>query len=298
MSILKSTAYYFKESQNPLQWLHALMYGMTVTYIRFLDRLLAYGPQFIRDHVQDTYHSKLLRLEDAKKLLMLEQDMTARNLEQILPFSDAKDLVLRNPHNIAVYQCACRAQQKKPCQPMDVCLIVGEPFADMVRLLHPRRTVLLWEDEGFSCEGSQTTLRVLYAQEGGEKRRRVAEGWIETVETHRWWWATTIPAELMPARQLWQAAHRRWDIENDLFNTLSTHWSLDHCFRHHPTAILNFILTLFITYVLLQSFYHRNLNPQRRVHFTLIGIAAQLYLGFADSGPAPSVAHDPRAPPL
>ncbi len=147
MSILKSIAYYFKESQNPLQWLHAMMYGMTVTYIRFLDRLLAYAPQFIRNHVQDTYHSKLLRLEDAKKLLMVEQDMTARNLEQVLPFTHARDLVIRNPYNIVVYQCACRAQQKNPCQPTDVCLIVGEPFADMVRLLHPLRTRRITQQE-------------------------------------------------------------------------------------------------------------------------------------------------------
>jgi hypothetical protein len=163
----------------------------------------------------------------------------------------------------------------------------------------PRRTVMLWEEEGFeSCEGISTPLRVLYAQEIENKRSRVAGKWIHTEETHHWWWATTIPSELMPARQLWQAAHHRWDIENDLFNTLSTHWSLDHCFRHHPTAILNFILTLFIAYVLLQSFYHRNLKPQRRAGFTLIGVASQLYLGLAEYGLSAPWSQYPRAPPL
>ena len=37
-------------------------------------------------------------------------------------------------------------------------------------------------------------------------------------------------------------AHRHWGIENDLFHTLVTYWSLDHCFKHHPMAILNFVL--------------------------------------------------------
>lgn len=161
-----------------------------------------------------------------------------------------------------------------------------------------QRTVMLWEEESFECwEGIPTALRVLHAQETQHKRSRVAGEWIHTDETHHWWWATTIPAQLMPARQLWHAAHRRWDIENDLFNTLSTHWSLDHCFRHHPTAILSFILTLFIAYVLLQCFYQRNLKPQRRKGFTLVGIAAQLYLGFAHGGlSAPDIQY-PRSPP-
>lgn len=75
-----------------------------------------------------------------------------------------------------------------------------------------------------------------------------------------------------------KAGHRRWDVENDAFNTLSTHWALDHCFKHEPTAITNFILTLFITFVLLQSFYLRNLKPPRRFHLTLIGLGDELDL--------------------
>ena len=27
-----------------------------------------------------------------------------------------------------------------------------------------------------------------------------------------------------------------------------THWGLDHCFKHDPTAILNFVLTLFLVF--------------------------------------------------
>ena len=61
-------------------------------------------------------------------------------------------------------------------------------------------------------------------------------------------------------------------------NTLSTHWALDHCFKHEPTAILNLVLTLFIAFVLLQNFYLRNLKPQRRLHLTLIGLGDELHL--------------------
>ena len=38
------------------------------------------------------------------------------------------------------------------------------------------------------------------------------------------------------------------------------------------------MLTLFIAFVLLQSFYLRNLKPQGRIHLTLIGLANELHL--------------------
>jgi hypothetical protein len=129
----------------------------------------------------------------------------------------------------------------------------------------PRRLTQFWDVEGFSsAEGIKVPLRVLHA--------------YETIEDHHWWWATTFPLSQLPSHQFWKVGHRRWDIENDLFNTLSAHWTLNHCFKHDPTAIVNFILTLFIAFVLLQSFYLRNLHPQRRIHLTLIGLANELHL--------------------
>ena len=54
----------------------------------------------------------------------------------------------------------------------------------------------------------------------------------------------------------------------------------DSLASHTGTTIVNFILTLFIAFVLLQSFYLRNLKPQRRIHLTLIGLANELHLSF------------------
>jgi len=143
----------------------------------------------------------------------------------------------------------------------------------------PRRLTQFWDVEGFtSAEGVKVALRVLHAYETITKRERFGQEWIETVEDHHWWWATTFPLSQLPSHHLWKAGHRRWDVENDLFNVLSTHWALDHCFKHDPTAIINFILTLFIVFVLLQSFYLRNLKLPRRIHLTLIGLANELHL--------------------
>jgi hypothetical protein len=143
----------------------------------------------------------------------------------------------------------------------------------------PRRLTEFWDEEGFtSAEGVKARLRVLHAHETVTRRRRIAKEWLEDIEEHDWWWATTFRLSQLPSRQLWKAGHRRWDVENDTFNTLSTHWALDHCFKHEPTAITNFVLTLFIAFILLQSFYLRNLKPPRRLYLTLIGLGDELHL--------------------
>jgi hypothetical protein len=143
----------------------------------------------------------------------------------------------------------------------------------------PRRLTQFLDVEGFAlAEGVKVRLRVLHADETFTKRERIGKQRIETVEDHHWGWATTFPLSQLTSHQLWKAGHRRWDVENDLFHMLSAHWALDHCFKHDPTAIVNFILMLFIAFVLLQSFYLRNLKLQGRIHLTLIGLANELHL--------------------
>jgi hypothetical protein len=150
-----------------------------------------------------------------------------------------------------------------------------------------RRTVRSWDEEEFtSCAGVKSPLRVMSTVETVRRRERIGARWQETEETTKWSWATTLKkAELSP-RGLWQFGHRRWGVENNGFNVLSAHWGLDHCFKHAAAAIVNFLLTSFVVYGLLQSFYQRNLKPSAEKPRTLIGLAAELHRGVSE-GPAP-----------
>jgi hypothetical protein len=140
-----------------------------------------------------------------------------------------------------------------------------------------KRTVCYWDEEGFtSCEGVKQPLRVLRTEETVRRRQRVAGRWQETEETATNCWATTLSKAQLSTVGLRRCGHDRWDIENDCFNTLARHWGLDHCFKHGPTAIVNFLLTSFITYALLQTFWLRNLKPAVRAGLTLIGLAREL----------------------
>jgi hypothetical protein len=49
--------------------------------------------------------------------------------------------------------------------------------------------------------------------------------------------------------------------------------------QHKAQAIVNFLLTSFIVYASLQSFWLRNLEPSRRAGLTLIGLARELDRG-------------------
>jgi hypothetical protein len=143
-----------------------------------------------------------------------------------------------------------------------------------------KRAVRFWDEEGFtSCEGVKPPLRFLRTEETVHKRQRIAGRWQETDETTTWSWATTLTKAQLSTRDLWRCGHARWDIENDCFNTLAAHWGLDHCFKHAAEAIVNFLLTSFIVYATLQSFWLRNLKPAPGASLTLIGLARELDRG-------------------
>jgi hypothetical protein len=161
-----------------------------------------------------------------------------------------------------------------------------------------QRTVPYWDADGFTtCEGVKQPLRVVHTVETVRHRERIAGQWREKEATSSWYWATTLTRRQLSTRRVWQAGHRRWDIENDGFNSLSMHWGLDHCFKHAPAAIVNFVLTLFLVYVLLSCFWQRNLKaPLRAVIGTLLGLAEELQRSLGPGVRAPWYAPLARAP--
>jgi hypothetical protein len=161
-----------------------------------------------------------------------------------------------------------------------------------------RRTVQCWDGAGFTtAEGVKQPLRVVHTVETIRRRERIAGAWQESEVQSVWYWATTLSSRQLAARGVWRAGHQRWDEENDCFNVLSMHWGLDHCFKHDPVAIVNFVLTLFLAYVLLQCFWQRNVKPALRVRLgTLLGLAEELRRGLEGSARAPWYGQLARAP--
>lgn len=148
-----------------------------------------------------------------------------------------------------------------------------------VKRKDPSEEVVIWDEENFQTREECLPLRIIYSQEKEFKTKQIAGKRVQVTEEHHRWWATTLPQTVLGSESLRWAARRRWEIENNLFGVLSIHWSMDHCFKHHPTAILNFILTLFTAFILVQSFYQKNLKAPFRDKLTLITLGDLLFAG-------------------
>ncbi|WP_031385375.1 P-loop NTPase family protein [Desulfonatronum thiodismutans] len=95
----------------------------------------------------DTYHGKVLLLDHARKLVTVNRDIDLGDLEQVVPYAAAREIVLRHPNHILALDCPCRASSPNPCVPVGVCLIVGEPFAGFIAAHHPDKSRWITQDE-------------------------------------------------------------------------------------------------------------------------------------------------------
>jgi len=159
-------------------------------------------------------------------------------------------------------------------------------------------TVKYWDEEGFTtCTGVNVPMRVIKTEETKHERKRIGNKWVCEDEHSTWMWATTISKKTLPSLYLYQAAHHRWDIENNLFNTLGSNWHFNHCYKHDPTAIINFVLTLFIAFILVQCFFFRNLKPELKRFLTMISLTDQIYLDLSNCKILNVERRSSRAPP-
>ncbi|NPV91906.1 MAG: 4Fe-4S binding protein [Firmicutes bacterium] len=79
------------------------------------------------------YHGKVLRFEDAKKILALDVDLDLGPLDKtVIPFEHARSVILKNPDKLLALDCACRSTRENGCYPRDVCIWIGEPFFSFI----------------------------------------------------------------------------------------------------------------------------------------------------------------------
>lgn len=170
--IKPSTLEFTRQARNlndfsVMDWLHGYIYARwTYLYIgtgigsnllsRILKPLLGLISSFRlkvglnhspRSSVADTYHGKVVPLESARQLVTIHENVRFPNLEEVIPYPKARDLILQNPDHIVVLDCPCRSARPDPCLPLDVCLIVGEPFASFVTEHHRNRSRWITADE-------------------------------------------------------------------------------------------------------------------------------------------------------
>jgi len=98
----------------------------------------------------DTYHGKVISVETARELVSIKKNIKVNDLEKVIPFQLARSLIIDHPEALVALNCPCRAARENPCLPLDVCLIVGEPFASFTLEHHPTQSRAISSEEAIS----------------------------------------------------------------------------------------------------------------------------------------------------
>jgi ferredoxin len=127
---------------SALSLLHSYVYArFPKEYIGYaLKNILPKMSRTDRQSAADHYHGKVLSTELAQALVTHEHDIALRDLEQIIPYPVARNLLLKGPPDVAVFECPCRATREHPCEPTQVCMIIGQPFVDFILEHHPAKS--------------------------------------------------------------------------------------------------------------------------------------------------------------
>lgn len=102
-------------------------------------------------------------------------------------------------------------------------------------------------------EGNEPT-RVVLADETWVQTERIARRTVRTPMSSHWRWTASPELDPYPQRVIWQIGHRRWGIENYVFNELTKYYHLEHCPHHHPVAIIAWLLILVLAFNLFGVF--------------------------------------------
>lgn len=121
-----------------LQTLHFYLYARwTKQYLLFAAAIVTRLGRPCKRWLARHYHGKVLTHEHARAILVVDRPIPLRDLEQIIPYPVARQFLLDSPLEMLAYECPCRHARPHPCQPTQVCLIIGQPFVDFLLEHHP-----------------------------------------------------------------------------------------------------------------------------------------------------------------
>jgi Pyruvate/2-oxoacid:ferredoxin oxidoreductase delta subunit len=176
--ISKSTRNYFTISRKSgkfslIKWVHGYVYARwpylyigigkgdhpivrpLLPFISFLSKINPFKKQSSDQHavdlpshsIADGYHGKAIPLETARELIMIKEPINKPDLEHVVPYTQARAIILENPDHIVALDCPCRASKEEACSPIDVCLVVGEPFASFIQEHQPQKSRWITQEE-------------------------------------------------------------------------------------------------------------------------------------------------------
>ena len=176
-----STKAYMKEAKEHGLGFRKQMHGFayakwTPEYIKWIrNHTFPNASEKKKEYWSQHYHSKVLPLELAESIITLDQDIPLQDLEQIIPYSMARDILIKAPTDVVLYECGCRKASGNGCSPSRVCMVIGKPFTDVILDYHPDRSHRATTEEA---------LRVLREE---DERGHMHTAWFKDVHLDRFY---------------------------------------------------------------------------------------------------------------
>jgi len=144
-------------------------------YVKILLRALPFSSERGRNKLHDKYHGKVITHDHARAIITLNKSIPLRDLEQVIPYPTARDLVLTGPPDVVVTECSCRHARPNYCEPTQVCMLIGKPFSDFVLEHHPKTSRRLAQSEALE----------LLRQE--HERGHLHSAWFRDIQLNRFY---------------------------------------------------------------------------------------------------------------
>jgi Pyruvate/2-oxoacid:ferredoxin oxidoreductase delta subunit len=129
--------------------IHAYVYARWIK--QYLNILINYVTPRLKTRGKtwwsERYHGKVISLDQAKTIVTIDKKIPLQDLEQIIPYPKARQLVLNGPPEVTAFNCGCRQARDESCGPIQVCMAIGQPFADFMRQHHPQTSRSLTQAE-------------------------------------------------------------------------------------------------------------------------------------------------------
>lgn len=189
--------------------------------------------------------------------------------EDMLVVREAKLSFADRAPDVTMKQAVCMTSEERECNK---------------ELAKSRYDVRIWDaDACVMWSGLDEPIRCLRVEE--TRWVRAQSEWVaeESVTYHI---VTTMPQAIIRPETVWTIMHRRWDIENSLFNDLKQNWHFSHCYTHDVEGIEAMNALYAIARNLLLLFRYRGIRPRQGM--TLKTLTRQICRGLLE-GRASSV---------
>jgi hypothetical protein len=119
-------------------------------------------------------------------------------------------------------------------------------------------------------------MRVVIAEEEWSQNQQINGKTTVLPKVSHWRWLVDRSLDSSSGQIIHAIGHQRWGVENHAFNELTKYYSLTHCPRHEPGAILIWLLFRVLGFNLFEFFVRLNGKLWREGRTTLQAVAKEL----------------------